>query len=183
MGLTILVQHRRLGIASHACRPDLVNNDAAIGNPIRTRSARSSRAQKRPAAGFDDGAKSFLHILCHLDFVITPLPVKAQHRNAPLVDCVGIDIAVTVLVGNHLATAFEADKSSVHTAALLLQIEAVPLELIAHAVKLADTWHGPSAVDFYVVSTQKIIFAIEFPPWNINMHSADAVMIVRMNLL
>ena len=158
-----------------------MNNDAAIGNPIRTRSVRSSRAQKRPAAGFDDGAKSFLHILRHLDFVIAPLPVEAQDRNAPLIDRVRIDIAVTVLVGNHLATAFEADKCSVHAAALLFQTRAVAFELIAYTVKLAHTWHRPAPIDFYVISAQKIILAIELPPRNINMHAADSVMIVRRN--
>src|SRR5439155_20886533 len=153
------------------------------GDPVGTRPVRGSRAQKRSAAGFDDRAKSFLHILRHLDLVIAPLPVEAQDRNAPLIDRVGIDIAVTVLVGNHLATAFEADKSSVHAAALLLQARAVTLELVAYAVKLADTRHRTAAIDFYVISAQKIIFAIELPPWNVNMHPANSVMIVRWNLL
>src|SRR3954468_23350996 len=107
-----------------------MNDDTAIGDPVRTRPVRGSSAKKRSSAGFDDGTKGFLHIFGHLDFVIAPLPVEAQHRNTPLIDRVRSDIEITVLVWNHLAASFEADKGSIHAAALLLQARAVALELV-----------------------------------------------------
>ncbi len=47
----------------------------------------------------------------------------------------------------------------------------------------ADAGHLSSAAEFDVIAARKIIFAVEFPPRHIHVHSADTVMIMRRHLL
>src|SRR5205085_6849140 len=85
-------------------------------------------------------------------------------------------------IGNHLATAFESDERPIDAAALLLQAHAVAFMFFAGVIEIADARHPASAVDFDVVSAQKFVLAVELPPRNVHVHSADAIVIVGWHL-
>src|ERR1700733_13298162 len=178
MRLAVLIQRRCLWTTSHARAANLVNDDAAVGNAVRPLRIGLVPDYVCPAGSLDNGAEGFLHILRHLDFVVAPLPVKAQHGNAPLVYGIGIDIAVAVFVGNHFAASAEADGRAVHAAAFLLEGGAVSLEFFAHMVKLPDPGHAKPAAEFDVVAAQKVILAVELPPRHVHVHAAYAIVIV-----
>ena len=74
-----------------------------------------------PPAAVMISSNVLLHVLGLQDLVLAPLEVEAQHRNAPLIDHVRIDLAVAVLVGNHLAAAGEVNVGAVDLAEVALQ--------------------------------------------------------------
>src|SRR5271170_5511976 len=117
-----------------------------------------ARAAKHGSSrGFYDGAEGLLHIFGHFDFVLAPLPVEAENGNAPLVDHAGIDLAIGILVGNHLSSAAESDVGAVGAAALLLQADAVALMLVANAIEAADARHVASAAELDVIAAQEFV--------------------------
>ena len=90
------------------------------------REIRAALAPVTRAAGReDDLLEGVLHVLGLLDFVVAPFEVEAQHRNAPLVHRVGVDLAVALLVGDHLAASGEVDVGAVHLAQVALELLAV----------------------------------------------------------
>ena len=72
--------------------------------------------RNRSAHRFNNLLERFLHVPGLQNFVLAPLEVEAQHRNAPLIDDVRIDLAVAILVGNHFAAAREMDFAAVEFA-------------------------------------------------------------------
>src|SRR5450631_1144134 len=113
------VEHRSFGIVPHAGSADLVNNDAAIGDAVGPRPIAHRIGAIGAAGAFDDGLERFLHVLGHFYFVVAPLPMEAQYRNAPPVNRHRIKFAVAVLVWNHLPTAGEMDAGAISCAAFL----------------------------------------------------------------
>src|ERR1051326_555015 len=80
-----------------------MNDFSTFLNAERIRPINSRLSAILAAGRFYDGAKGLLHILRLAQLVIAPLKVEAQDRNAPLVHNVGIDFAIGVGIGNHLA--------------------------------------------------------------------------------
>src|SRR5207249_6462814 len=77
----------------------------------------------------DEGAERLLHVLHLQVLVIGELPVEAQHRDAPLVHDSGVDLAVTALVGDHLAAPRAPDVRAVVAAIVVLELLAVTAAL------------------------------------------------------
>src|SRR4029079_5282806 len=73
----------------------------------------------------DQRAESLVHVTNLVELVVLPLPVEAQDRNTEAVNDIWIDLAIRVVVRDHLATAGEPDRRAVVTAAVVLQFLAV----------------------------------------------------------
>src|SRR5271165_705316 len=149
-----------------------MNNLAALRNPGRgllpsivLRLGMPPRAaDHRSSSGFDDRTESLLHIRGHLPLVLAPLPVKAQHGNAPLIFHVGVRLAVALFVGNHLAPSAESDHCAVGAAAFLLQAGSIAFVLSAHAVEAAHSGQVASAAKLNVISAQELVLLSKAPP-------------------
>src|SRR5580704_2783833 len=73
VSLAVAVQDGGLGVGAHACCAHLVDDFSALGNPERMLAADGSLGFVFAAGCFDDGAKSFLHVLGLAQFVFAPL--------------------------------------------------------------------------------------------------------------
>src|SRR5438045_5470888 len=107
-----------------------MDDHAAILNAVGIGAIRRSAIVVSTASSLDNLAECLLHVLRHLDFVVAPLPMKPQHRDSPFIHRGWINFAVAVLVGDHLATACEADVCAVRFAASLLESRTVALDKV-----------------------------------------------------
>src|SRR5207244_11124728 len=73
----------------------------------------------------DERAERLLHVLHLLVLVVRPLPVEPQHGDAPPVHQARVELAVGVVIGDHLAAAREADRGAVIAAVVVLELPAV----------------------------------------------------------
>ena len=73
----------------------------------------------------DDVLESLLHMRGLARLMLGPAPVEAQYGNAPLVLYLWIELAVGLLVRDHLAAAVEADEGSVVASGVFLELLAV----------------------------------------------------------
>src|SRR5258706_15707454 len=176
------IEHGGFRIGAHARGAHLVNNLAAFLNPEGILAVDGSLGPVFTAHGFDDGAKRLLHVLGLEQLVIRPLEVETQRGDAPLIDDVGIDLAVGVRVGKHFAAAGEVDVRAVDLASALLQLRAVAFFIVTQTMEHADAGHIASPAHLDVIAAGKIILAVELPPRHVHVHSADAVVIVRRHL-
>src|SRR5581483_11567617 len=142
--LAILIENGSFRIVAHSRRTDLVDDHAAISNSVRPHTIGRGFRMKDPASFLYDRAKGFLHILRHLDFVVAPLPVKSKNRNPPLIDRIGIDFAIAILVRNHLATAIETDVGAIRFAASLFQRGTVTFDCVTDIFEISYSGHGAS---------------------------------------
>src|SRR5204863_568152 len=94
--------------------------------------ATTRRRVDAPAHALEDLAEGLLHVAHLVQLVVAPLPVEAQDRDAPLVLHLGIDLAIGLLVRDHLAAARQADAGAVLVADRLLHRQAVALGAIDH---------------------------------------------------
>src|SRR5437016_1964465 len=156
-----------------------MNDHTTISNSVRARRIRAGLSSVNSARGLNNGAKRLLHILRHLDLVIAPLPMKAQHGNSPLIDSYWIYLAIALRVGNHFASAFKANVRPIHAAASVFESKTVAFKVFAHAIKFAHSRHSAAAIHLDVISPQEIILAIELPPRNVHVHPADSVVVMR----
>src|SRR5690348_9572534 len=108
MRLAEAVENGGLGIGAHARGAHFVNDFSASLDAEREFPMNGGSGFVFAAHGLDDGAKRVLHVLGLKQFVIRPFEVEPQHGNAPLIDHVGIDFAVSVRIGNHLSAARKA---------------------------------------------------------------------------
>src|SRR5262249_42535170 len=132
---------------------------------------------------FDDRRKSLLHVRRLAYLVLRPFPMEAQDGNAPAVFDLRIDLAIGMLVRDHLAPAVKADEGAVVAARVLLELAAVaapgqPFE----ALERVKARHAPAAAEFDVVSARKTQLArallfIE-PPGRVHMAAACALFVV-----
>ena len=83
-----------------------------VGARAAAAAAAACGALTRPPIPSRICAEGVLHVADLVQLVIAPLPVEAQHRDAPLVLHLGIDLAVRLLVRDHLAAARQADAAS-----------------------------------------------------------------------
>src|SRR5262245_36939163 len=85
----------------------------------------------------DDLTEGILHVLCLSDFVVSPFPMKAQHRNSILVYDTGVDLTVAVVVRDHFSAARKAHNRSVEFPVVGLE----GLSITADAVVPLDGTH------------------------------------------
>src|SRR5262249_53329525 len=108
------------------------------------------------AHGGDDLLERLLHVARLADFVFAPLEVEAQHGDAPLIDDVGVDLAVAVFVGYHFAAAGEVDVGAVDLAKVEFEILAVTAaEEVVGSTKDARAGHAASTADFDVIAARE----------------------------
>src|SRR5205814_10584911 len=104
-------------------------------------------------------------------------PMETQHGNAPLINRVWIEIAIAIFVGNHFPAARKSDIGAVHASATLFQWRSVPLVFFANIIELTHHRHAPDASKLYVIAAQKVVLAVELPPWHVQMHPANPIVI------
>src|SRR5262249_32087722 len=105
----------------------------------------------------------------HPDVVFAPGKVKTEHWNAPLVDNARVDLAITLLVRDHFPAPFHRNVSAVSFPAALSNRPAVTLEGLGEFLAHPDAWHISAAVALDVISTEKLVAPIIFPPGRINV--------------
>src|SRR5262249_27253522 len=137
------------------------------------------RADRRAAHGLDDLAEGLLHVPDLVDLVVGPLPVEAPDGDAPLVHDRRGDVAVAVVVRDHLAAAREADGRAAAAAVVVLQrlavAAAVPAVDLAHD---AVARHAAAAPDLDVVAAGEVELAVVEPPRHVQMEATRAVLVV-----
>src|SRR5439155_16863305 len=109
------------------------------------------------------------------NFVIAEARMEAQHGNAPLIDDVRIDLAVRVVVRDHLAAAGEVHGCAVEAAVVVLQ----RLAVAADAVEALNAAHEAesgrrsfAAAELDVIAAREIqLLSIE-PPRHVEMRAA-----------
>src|SRR5574341_2173168 len=100
--------------------------------------------------------------------------MEAQHRNAPLVHGVGIDLAVAALVGHLLAPPAEAHRGAVVAAVVVLELLAVaaawrePLDPSQHAVAR----QAAPTPDLDVIAAGEVELLVVHPPRHVEMRAA-----------
>src|SRR5256886_12467999 len=118
------VRHGGLGVVPHARTAELVDDDPAGGDAVPLFGARHRREYLTAHLG-DERPERLLHVLHLLVLVIRPLPMKPEHRDAPSIHHAWVDLAVAVVVGDHLAAAREADRGAVVAAGVVPQLLSV----------------------------------------------------------
>src|SRR5690606_18283354 len=107
-------------------------------------------------------------------------PVEAQHRNPPAVDHSRIDLAVRLLVGDHLPATREADGGAPVLAILVLERRAVAaaLTVAMDAPHEAVTRHSHPAPDLDVVSAREVELGVVEPPRHVQVCATHAIAVV-----
>ena len=130
----------------------------------------------------NDPAEGLLHVFGLLVFVLGEAVMKPQDRDAVRVHHAWIDVAVGVVVRDHFAAAGEADGRSEVPAVIVLELLAVA----ALAVEPLDPAHdaecggaAPAAAELDVVAAWKIELPVVEPPRTVQVHPADAILVVR----
>ena len=112
--------------------------------------------------------------------LLRPLPVEAEHGDAPPVHDGGIDLAIAVAVGQHLPAAREPQGRSPEAPVVVLQLLAV-----AAAVELVDAAHEAVAGHVAAAPGLEVIAAGEVelptvePPRHVDVHAARPVLVER----
>src|SRR6185437_11988022 len=113
--------------------------------------------------------------------VVTPLPVEPEHRDAILVLHNRIDLAVALVVGNHLAASGHVDRRAGVAAVVFLEsfsiaaTRRVALDA-AHESVTRRAREAPAVLD--VISAREIELLVVDPPRCVNVQAADAVLVV-----
>src|SRR6478752_7612437 len=87
-GAAFVIHHGVFGIAAHAGGADLVDDLAGAVDGFGA-VVLVNRSEAGAAHAFDDGLEGAVHMAGLVQLVLAPLPVEAQHRNAPLIHHVG----------------------------------------------------------------------------------------------
>src|SRR3989449_8656030 len=129
----------------------------------------------------DDRLEGLVHVLDLPDLVVRPLPMKAQHGDAPAVHRVGVDLAVAVVVRDLLAASGEPDYRAI--VATVHVLEVLP---VAPAARIAlDPAHEPGrrllapAPHLDVVAAREVELCVVEPPRHVEVHPTHAVLVVR----
>src|SRR5262249_44660329 len=162
-------------------RSDFMNNAAAVQEAVQLIPRRHC-VQRRPSQLVDNLAEGVLHVLRLLDLVIRPFPVKAQHRNSISVDDARVDLAIAIVVCNHLAAAGEAHDRAPKFPVIAFE----SFSVAAYAVVALDIAHeseggggATSTTQLDVVSAREVELLVIQPPWHVEMHTANTVFVVR----
>src|SRR2546422_9782924 len=102
-------------IAPHARPAQLVDEGPPRRDPVAPLGRGHRGEHLAPQLG-DERPERLLHVLHLLVLVVRPLPVEAQHRYAPLVHGARAELAIRVVVRDHLAAPREADRAAVISA-------------------------------------------------------------------
>src|SRR5439155_5179678 len=111
-------------IVPHAHAAELMDDRAARRDAI-TLLARRHRVERLATHFGDERPERLLHVLHLPVFVHGPLPMEAEDRDAPAIHRAGVDLAVAVVVGNHLPPPREPDVGAVVAAVVVLELFAV----------------------------------------------------------
>src|SRR5258706_4198306 len=177
VGLAPLVQDGGPGAVAHPGGPRLVD-DLAARLDAEALLLGGHRGEDGAPDLLDDLAGHQVGVAHLLRLGVRPLPVETKDRDAPAVHHVGIQLAVAVLVGDHLAPGREADEGAVEPAVVVLQGLAV-----ASAVDLVDGTHEPvarhvpPAPALEVVAARGVQLPVVEPPGHVHVHAPDAVFI------
>src|SRR3989441_734181 len=90
----------------------LVDDGPAVGDAVPLVRGRH-RGKHLTAHLRNERPERLLHVLHLLVLVVRPLPVEPQHRDAPPVHRARVDLAIGVVVRDHLAAARKADRRAV----------------------------------------------------------------------
>src|SRR5690348_15295083 len=141
------------------------------------------------ARGFDQVPERLLHVPGLQQLVIAPFEMEAQNGNSPLIDDIGVDFAIAVLIGDHFTSAREVNFASVELAEIALEFDTVAASEPAFGVASEHTRLGlrAPAADLNVIAASKgqlscFLLLVE-PPGHIEMHAADTVLISRRKVL
>src|SRR5438093_958070 len=175
--LAELVQDGSLRVVAHGGGPDLVDDLAALLDPPVFQGKLGT--PDLSAHRLDELPEGLLHVPGLEDLGFGPLPMEPQDGDPPLVHHVGVDLAVAVVVGDHLAAAREADEGAVHLAVLLLEVRSIAA---AHdavgAGEDAGAGHSAPAPHLDVIPAWERHLLLVVPPRHVEVHPADAVLVV-----
>src|SRR3989449_986293 len=115
---TPLSRSRRPGFFPQARPAELVDDGPAGREPVSLFGGRHRREHLASHLG-DQRPEGLLHVLRLLVFVVRPLPVEPQHGDPPPVHGARIDLAIAVVIRDHLAAAREADRGAVVAAVVV----------------------------------------------------------------
>src|SRR5215468_4594495 len=108
--------------------------------------------------------------------------MEAQHRNAPLIDEAGVELAIGIGVWDHLAAPGESEIGAVLLPQALFQRESITFAVVAGIVEHANSRHVASAPQFDVIAAREIVFPIKLPPRHIHVQAADSIVVVWFDL-
>src|SRR5437762_3564715 len=80
------------------------------------------RQTRHSAHRVDERLEGLVHVLDLPHLVVRPLPMEAQHGDAPAVHRVGVDLAVAVFVRNLLAPSGEPDRRAIVATVHILEV-------------------------------------------------------------
>ncbi|UCF19204.1 MAG: DMT family transporter, partial [Gemmatimonadota bacterium] len=152
--LSVALKHERIGPSAHAGVAlsfvgivfVVLGGAKAVDFGTSTIAGDLTTLAAAAAHGLDDLGEGSLHVAGLLPLVIRPLEMKLQYGNAPLIDHVGIDLAIAGVVGNHLAAAREPHMGSVLFPDMLLHSLSVAM-LAGGTVEGTDAGHAEAAAD------------------------------------
>src|SRR5205814_6298950 len=126
-------------------------------------------------------AESLLHVANLVVLIVRPLPVKAEYGDAVFVLDRRIQLAIALVVRNHLAAAGEVDVRPVESAIFFLQrLSVTPAAGIAlDAAHETIARRVESAANLDMVATREIELLVVNPPRHVDVVSPDAVLVVR----
>src|SRR4051812_43528518 len=100
-------------------------NDLASGLQPKIGSGIGHRIDRLASHLGYDGAESPLGMPGLPDFMLAPLPVEPEHRNAPPIDSARVYFAVGVAIRYHLAPHGKPDRCAVVAAVVALELQTV----------------------------------------------------------
>src|SRR5215472_17378281 len=155
MRLAPAVEGALPGIVVHPNGPRLMNNLAADRHGVHA--VRGKLLRLRLASHrFDDRGERVVHVTDLVNLMVRPAEMEPQHRDAPLVDRAGVNLAVRMCVGNHLAAAGKADPGAVLFADSGFQRCAIPIL----PMETAYLRHIETAADLDMVPARKILLLV-----------------------
>src|SRR5215475_714184 len=108
--------------------------------------------------------------------------MKAKHRNSILVNDARVDLAIAIVVCNHLAAAREAQDRAPEFSVIAFEGFTVSAYAVV-AFNVAHEWErrnpATSTPELDVVSAREVELLVIQPPWHVKMHTAYAVLVVR----
>jgi hypothetical protein len=107
--------------------------------------------------------------------------VKAEHRYSPPVDDRGIELTIRVRVGNHLTATRKADRRAVVLPVVVLELLAVAAARWIALDPAHEARFGlpQAAPHLDVIAAGKIELRVVQPPWHVDVHAADAILVMR----
>src|SRR6266550_4812635 len=117
-----------------------------------------------------------MHVADLIQLVVRPFPVEAQDGNSKTIDNVRIDLAVGVVVRNHLAASRESDRRAIVSAVIVFQLFSVtaarriPLDSSSET----RTRLGEPSPNLDVISAREIELLVVEPPRHVHVHSTGA---------